>query len=145
MRWMMHGYQGFDEVSFHLGAIDCFCEMVSCGLKKLALSHPLEPAEYQVVKRASDEIALKHGVKSLMVEALVDTDLSPEGGLAGKRVILYYIDDHVLEEYRALEKEVGDLREAGRYSREARSKATLRLCRLLSYPEKAIRKKFALS
>jgi hypothetical protein len=30
-----------DKVSFELGMINCFAEMVSCGVKKLAISPPL--------------------------------------------------------------------------------------------------------
>ena len=30
-----------DAYSYGLGAMDCFCEMVSAGLKTLAMSHPL--------------------------------------------------------------------------------------------------------
>ena len=28
-----------DSYSYHLGAADCFCEMVAAGVKKIALSH----------------------------------------------------------------------------------------------------------
>ena len=29
-----------DKYSYQLGAADCFCEMVSAGVKRIALSHP---------------------------------------------------------------------------------------------------------
>ena len=29
-----------DQYSYHLGAMDSFCEMVAAGVKKLAMSHP---------------------------------------------------------------------------------------------------------
>ena len=29
-----------DRYSYHLGAMDSFCEMVAAGVKKLAMSHP---------------------------------------------------------------------------------------------------------
>ena len=34
-----------DSYSYHLGAADCFCEMVAAGVKKIALSHPCNSKE----------------------------------------------------------------------------------------------------
>ena len=34
-----------DTYSYGLGAMDCFCEMVSAGLKTLAMSHPCDTRE----------------------------------------------------------------------------------------------------
>ena len=34
-----------DPYSYQAGVMDCFCEMVSCGLKKLAMSHPCDTRE----------------------------------------------------------------------------------------------------
>ena len=34
-----------DNYSYHLGAADCFCEMVAAGVKKIALSHPCDSKE----------------------------------------------------------------------------------------------------
>ncbi len=31
-----------DKFSYHLGAADCFCEMVCAGVKRIALSHPCD-------------------------------------------------------------------------------------------------------
>ena len=31
-----------DPYSYHLGAMDCFCEMVGAGVKTLAMSHPCD-------------------------------------------------------------------------------------------------------
>ncbi|WP_322169399.1 hypothetical protein [Acutalibacter caecimuris] len=34
-----------DTFSYHLGAADCFCEMVRARVKKIALSHPCDTKE----------------------------------------------------------------------------------------------------
>lgn len=34
-----------DKFSYHLGAADCFCEMVRAGVKRIALSHPCDSRE----------------------------------------------------------------------------------------------------
>ncbi|MBR2067341.1 MAG: hypothetical protein IJ875_03665 [Solobacterium sp.] len=34
-----------DRYSYHLGAADCFMEMVASGLKQIALSHPCSTKE----------------------------------------------------------------------------------------------------
>ena len=34
-----------DKLSYHLSAVDCFCEMVRAGVKRIALSHPCDIKE----------------------------------------------------------------------------------------------------
>ena len=36
---------GIDPFSYQLGVMDCFCEMVSSGVKRLAMSHPFSDRE----------------------------------------------------------------------------------------------------
>ena len=36
---------GIDPFSYQLGVMDCFCEMVSSGVKRLAMSHPFSNRE----------------------------------------------------------------------------------------------------
>jgi hypothetical protein len=48
-----------ERISFQLGMINCFVEMVACGVKKLALSPPLSPEDYVTIGPLSDKIARK--------------------------------------------------------------------------------------
>jgi len=45
-----------DDFSFQLGMINCFAEMVACGVKRMAISPPLSPDDYSRVSAASDLI-----------------------------------------------------------------------------------------
>ena len=45
-----------DTYSFQLGMINCFVEMVACGVKRLAISPPLAPDEYARLEAASNKI-----------------------------------------------------------------------------------------
>jgi len=45
-----------DRLSFQLGMINCFVEMVACGVKKLALSPPLKLEDYSAIEPASKKM-----------------------------------------------------------------------------------------
>ena len=64
-----------DRFSFQLGMINCFSEMVSCGVKKLALSPPLSPQDYNRIKKFSDDIVKGFGIQSYLEKSLLITDL----------------------------------------------------------------------
>ena len=60
-----------DKRSFVLGMITAFCECVASGCKRLALSPPLSPAEYEALREEACEIIEKHGL-------LYDHETNPE-------------------------------------------------------------------
>jgi hypothetical protein len=126
-----------DRVSFELGMINCFAEMVACGVKELALSPPFPPEDYVVIKKASDAIVEGFGIQSFLEKSLLITDLQPKEFTEGRWVILYYENDETLKKYRELKEkkqQVGNDRKACReISRE--------FGRLLSYPEQKIEEK----
>ena len=51
-----------DAYSYGLGVMDCFCEMVSAGLKTLAMSHPCDTREDSYLQDA-EKLCRKYGVK----------------------------------------------------------------------------------
>lgn len=53
-----------DRRSFQLGMINCFAEMVAVGVKRLAISPPLAPEEYQEIREASEAIVEGSGIRS---------------------------------------------------------------------------------
>jgi hypothetical protein len=132
-----------DRGSFQLGMINCFAEMVACGVKRLALSPPLSPKEYRAIERYSDRITAGFRIKSYLEKSLLTTDLQSEEFTKGKWVILYYEKDDVLEEYLALKKKKQELKSEGHYDDEARRKISREFGRLLSYPEHKIEEKIA--
>lgn len=123
--------------------INTFIEMVACGVKKMAVSPPLTPEDYQVIKEASEEAAAKYRIKSYLERSLLLTDLQSEEFTRGKWSILYYEDDEVLQKYMALKEEKKHMEESGQYSSDERKDISRNFMRLLSYPEEKIEEKLS--
>lgn len=132
-----------DRISFQLGMINCFTEMVACGVKKLALSPPVTPEDFAVIKDASDDIVKGFGIKSYLEKSLLITDLQSPEFTKGKWSILYYEDDEVLEAYLALKEKKRHLEQSGGYDKTARQEISRAFMRLLSYPEDKIEEKLS--
>ena len=133
-----------DRTSFQLGMINCFVEMVACGVKKLAISPPVSPSDYRLVRKASEDIVRGFGIKSYLEKSLLVTDLQPAEFTEGKWTILYYEDDKVLEDYLALKRNKQQLEQSGQYDEKARKKISFEFGRLLSYPREKIDEKISL-
>jgi hypothetical protein len=67
-----------DRISFQLGMINCFAEMVAVGVKRLAISPPLTPDDHALIEGASQAIVQGFGIKSYLEKSLLVTDLQPE-------------------------------------------------------------------
>jgi hypothetical protein len=132
-----------DRISFQLGMINCFVEMVACGVKKLALSPPLSPEDYKKIEKASNEIVYGFDIQSYLEKSLLVTDLQSEDFTRGKWSVLYFRDNDVLETYLQLKKKKKELEESGRYDRAARKEISRQFMRLLSYPENVIEEKLS--
>lgn len=132
-----------DKVSFELGMINCFAEMVSCGVKKLAISPPLTPKDYDVIGPLSDEIVQGFGIRSYLEKSLLITDLQSEDFTKGKWSILYYEKENVLKDYMTLKKKKKGLEESGKYEESVRKAISSEFMRLLSYPDNKIEEKLA--
>ena len=132
-----------DRISFHLGMINCFVEMVACGMKKLALSPPLTPDDYEKIRQNSDEIVEGFGIKSYLEKSLLITDLQSEDFTRGKSSILYYENEEVLAQYMDLKKKKKTLEQTGQYDVNARKDVSRAFMRLLSYPEDKIEEKLS--
>ena len=109
-----------DPISFQLGMINCFVEMVACGVKKLALSPPLTPKEYELLAEASSKMANKFKIHSYLEKSLLITYLQSEDFTRGKWSILYYKEKAVLDSYLQLKSEVNKLESSGIYTRVAK-------------------------
>ncbi len=93
-----------DGISFQLGMINCFVEMVACGVKKLALSPPLSPEDYKKIEKPSNEIVNGFDIQSYLEKSLLLTDLQSEDFIRGKWSVLYFKDNDVLEAYLQLKR-----------------------------------------
>lgn len=132
-----------DRISFHLGMLNCFAEMVACGVKKLALSPPLSPSDYEIIREYSDKLVEGFDINFFIEENLLITDLQSEDFTKGKWSILYFKDPEILDTYLALKEKKKKLEQKGRYTEHARKKISREFMRLLSYPEKKINEKLS--
>ena len=132
-----------DRISFELGMINCFVEMVACGVKKMAISPPLTPEDYQLIEPLSDKMVRAFGIKSQQEKSLLITDLQTEDFTRGKWAILYYRDDSILEAYFRLKQRKQELENRGQYDEANRKDVSREFMRLLSYPEDVITAKLA--
>jgi hypothetical protein len=137
------GQPEIDRNSFQLGMINCFVEMVACGVKKMAISPPLMPEDYQKIRHASDEIVKGFGINSYLEKSLLITDLQSEAFTRGKWSVLYYQKEEVLAEYMDLKQAKETLEHTGRYDADARKGVSRAFMRLLSYPEDKIEEKLS--
>ena len=132
-----------DPASFMLGMINCFVEMVACGVKRLALSPPLSPEDFQLIGVASEEIANCSGVRWYLEKSLMVTDLQSPEFTKGKWSILYFKENQTLEAYLNLKRRQTELEAEGRYGDEERRKISREFMQLLSYPEDVINEKLS--
>lgn len=130
-----------DRYSYHLGAMDSFCEMVAAGVKKLAMSHPCATKEERdlflpEVKRICDS----YGIRFYPEDEAFLTDLFPEELNRGTYNYLFYSTDEVLESYLGLKEEQKRLMENGTYTRQQSYETARKFGQLLSYTEEGIRR-----
>ena len=130
-----------DLRSFQLGMINCFAEMVAVGVKKLAISPPLTPEEYERIREASETIVRGSGIHSFLETSLLITDLQSPDFTRGKWSILYFKNPDVLEAYQKLKEQKAALEAEGSNTSQERSEISREFMRLLSYPEDVIAEK----
>lgn len=126
-----------DPRSYQLGVIGAFAEVVGVGVKRLALSSPMTPAEMDSLIDEAEKIVARNDAEAYRETDLLVTDLFPAEITEGMHVIIIY-NDPVLDEYRALKERKQSLVDEGRYEGEARKEIAREMGRLLSYPEARI-------
>lgn len=125
-----------DERSYKLGAIGAFGEAVNAGVKQLALSATLTPAEMDAFIGDAQKVAAKNNVELYRESELIVTDLFPEDVAKGKDVLLIY-QGTTKDQYLQLKADKEILEKDGLYSGKAREEIARRFGRMLSYsPQK---------
>lgn len=128
-----------DAYSYGLGAMDCFCEMVSAGLKTLAMSHPCDTREERdSYLQDAEKLCRKYGVKLYPEDEAFITDLFPEELNKGKYNYLFYRTGDVLERYMGLKEQQKRLIANHAYTGQERYRIAVEFGKLLSYPEDGI-------
>ena len=126
-----------DPLSYAIGNFSTFAEIVDIGLKKMALSQALPPAEMDRLEREVRLIADEWDVEIYREPDFLVTDLFPESATAGKHVLIIYRGD-TLDEYMALKARKAEVVAAGSYMGETRVGIAHALGKLLSYPDEKI-------
>lgn len=126
-----------DPPSYNLGGIGAFAEMVGAGVKKLALSAPLDPEEMDIIVEEAERIAANHGVEIYREEDFLVTELFSASLTEGKHVLLI-CNESTRQEYMALKTRKEQLVDAGQYDAGARVEIARRMGELLSYSEEKI-------
>ncbi len=130
-----------DPASFQLGMINCFAEMVAAGVKRLALSPPLTPREYEELREASEAVVEGSGIRSYLEKSLLVTHLQTPEFTRGKWSVLYFRDEDVLREYLELKERKKRLEAEGALTDEAGREISRAFMKLLSYPDDVIEEK----
>ncbi len=124
------------EKAYHLGAIGAFGEAVDAGVKQLALSATLSPADMDAFMEDAKKVADKNHVLLYREPNLLVTDLFPADVATGKEVLLIY-QNTTLSQYLQLKADKDSLVKAGRYEGKLRKGISRRFGRMLSYsPQK---------
>lgn len=129
--------QPVDARSYNLGIIGGFAEVVRLGVKELALSEVMTPAEMDDILPDARIVAQRNGVELYRERDFLVTDLFPADVAAGREVLLIYTGD-TLEKYLAIKADKQALVDAGAYRGDARREIARRFGRLLSYPDERI-------
>jgi len=119
--------------AYELGTIGGFGELVNSGVKTLAMSEVLPPAEMDQMLPEAEKVAARNKVKIYRERNLLVTDLFPADVARGKDVLLIY-QGGTLDEYLALKADAETLEKAGQYTGKAREAVARRFGRMLSYP-----------
>jgi hypothetical protein len=126
-----------DHRSWEIGVITAFAEIVGVGVKKLALSGAMTPAEVASLWEEATRIANENQVAMYREPDLLVSDLFPTDVAKGKEVLLIY-QGSTLEEYMALKRKKARLVASGTYAGKAREEIARQFGELLSYPGSGI-------
>jgi hypothetical protein len=115
--------------------------MVAADLKKMALSLPFSPKDYNPLVDDAKRIARKEGVKIRLEKHLLTTDLFAEEFTRGKWVFIIYKHPEVLRRYFSLKSRKDRLILENHYKGKRREAIAVGFGELLSYRKDVIRRK----
>lgn len=126
---------------YHCGVMDAFCEIVAAGVKKLALSHPINSEEELCsLLPYAKQLCRQYGIQYYEERELLITDLFPFRLNKGHYNILFFKEAATLQAYLALKKRKEDALRLGIYEQQ-RTKLALDFGELLSYDLESCLKK----
>lgn len=126
-----------DPLSYAIGNFSTFAEIVDIGIKKMALSQALPPAEMDALEREVRKKSAEWEVEIHREPDFLVTDLFPVSATEGKDVLIIYRGD-TLAEYQTLKARKAELVADGSYDAAARKELAWSLGKMLSYPDAKI-------
>jgi len=130
----------FHHPSYLVGINTSFCEVVSAGCKKLALSSTLDEEQYNAIWAATQKVAKEYIVQLYVERDLLTTILFPRDIAKNKIVILMARDNNVINEYKEIKALKERHQENGTLTRETEKEIAHRFGALLSYDEESIKR-----
>lgn len=104
---------------YHCGVMDAFCEIVAAGVKKLALSHPINSEEELCsLLPYAKQLCRQYGIQYYEERELLITDLFPFRLNKGHYNILFFREAATLQAYLALKKRKEDALRLGIYEQQ---------------------------
>lgn len=125
--------QTIDRYSYHCGVIDCFNEMIQVDIKQLALSHPIENDDRQILLPYIEHICNTYGTHYYFEETLLNTYLFMTRKPVS--VYLFYKDEHILQAYLELKQLVQTYEQQHQYRSERQIEIAISFAQLLTYPK----------
>ena len=126
------------KLGMHVGEIKAWCEAAKNDAKRMSLSAPFKPEDYNEIKPYMFEYAQNNGVKYYLEKRIIQTDLFGDMDLSGIWVFIIYKYPKILEEYLALKKEKAKLCTKSKYIGEKRREVAIKFGKLLGYSEEGI-------
>ena len=136
-----YGYN-LDEISYQMGFIGCFSEMVAAKLKKIALSKPSKKENVKIIEKAADYLTKSYDIYYYIDYDMVKNNIITDDELEDKAVFVLYEKKEFLDEYLALKKKQEEAIANGTYTDKIKKEITLKLCELLCYSKEMIEQKY---
>lgn len=131
------------ELGMHVGEIKAWCEAAKNEAKRMSLSAPFKPEEYEAISPFMDDYAMRNGIHYYLEKELIETDLFGDMELSGFWVYVIFKHREVLEEYLSLKRDRRSLIKQGKYDGEERKDIAVRFGRLLGYSEENIHERWS--
>lgn len=131
-------YFEVEQDAYQCGVMDAFAEVVSAGVKHLALSHPFaSEAELQRYVPFAKKLCDQYQIHYFIETDLLLTDLFPVSMNKGKCNLIFYKEARIREQYEALKQKKQQLLASHQYHGEKRKEIAFAFGALLSYDKKS--------
>lgn len=127
-----------DEYSYRCGVMDCFCEMVKAGVKKIALAHPFKTKQDRDSYLGFvEKITNQYHIRYFLDDDPLITDLFAMSMNLNTYNIIFYRNDEDIKKYQELKEEKRQALKNNKYE-QVRNTLAYQFGYLLGYSDKTI-------